>query len=126
MAAAWLTHRSGDAFDAAYAGIDATQVMDGDILEVMREVGMELSETPPQAMATLRSGEFDLMIVLRSRDEAPELALEHVSRVLSWPFGPLSDAEAVGRRERLAFARRMRDELRTRVSFLVNTRSLDV
>lgn len=41
--------------------------------------------------------------------------------VMRWSFPPLGDAEAQSGLERLITARRMRDELRTRVAVLVIT-----
>jgi protein-tyrosine-phosphatase len=119
MAAAWLTTIGRTEFDVQSAGTDPASAADPDDQQVMREVGVELSGEPPRAVAGLRGADYDVMIVLRPRDNEEALPLAGVPEVMNWSFGPLEDPQKLGREERLALARRMRDELRTRVGLFV-------
>jgi hypothetical protein len=89
----------------------------------MREVGIEVPVEPPRSVTGLRAQDYDLMIVLRPREEGNVPPLPGVPDVMYWSFSALGDPQNSEPDERLASARRMRDELRTRVGLLVNARS---
>jgi hypothetical protein len=69
---------------------------------------------------SLRGDDYDILIVLRPAGGPDTPPIDGVPAVLYWSFGPLDDPTTVSPDDRLAAARRMRDELRTRVGFFVN------
>jgi hypothetical protein len=81
--------------------------------------------SPPIArtgiVSELHGDDYDLVTVLRPRDEGIPL-LPGVPEVMSWSFAALGDPETVEPEGCLAAARRIRDELRTRVGSLVDPR----
>jgi protein-tyrosine-phosphatase len=95
--------------------------LDSDVRRVMNEVGIELSDDPPRSLADFRGEDFDMMVVLRPRGGQDVPPLSGVPNVIYWSFASLDDDKTTVREERLAVARRMRDELRTRVGLLVST-----
>src|SRR5262249_28421805 len=123
IAAAWLRSIAGDRFEAHSAGTDPSTELDPAASRVMREVGIELPPDPPRSVTGLRADQYDLMVVLRPREEGNVPPLPGVPEVMYWSFAKLGDLQESESEARLERARRMRDELRTRVGLLVSTRS---
>jgi protein-tyrosine-phosphatase len=122
MAAAWLAQLGGDAFEVRAAGTEVTSAIDTDVRHVMREVGIELADDPPPRANALQRADYDLMIVLRPREAGEVPALPPVPEVLYWSFSPIEESDQLSTEDRLTAVRRMRDELRTRVGFLVTAK----
>jgi arsenate reductase len=122
IAAAWLRSIGGQDFEAESAGFASAEALDPATIQVMREVGLDLADSRPRSVADLQIADFDVVVILRPRETSEaDSPLVGAREVLHWSFPPLADAQAQGEVERLMTARRMRDELRTRVALLVTT-----
>jgi arsenate reductase len=107
MAAAWLNKLAGtDVAKATSAGTQPAARVHPEVLEAMREVGIDLSEAKPQL---LTSGllEDATHLVTMGCEEACPVGPAHVRR-LDWPL-PDPKGQSIDQ------VRAIRDELRTRV-----------
>lgn len=90
---------------------------DGFVMEVLDEIGLDLSEDPPKAIRDLEDGNFDLIVTLSP--EAHQAALkfaEHLAaEVEYWPTVDPSLVEG-SREQRLEAYRRTRDEILQQIS----------
>jgi arsenate reductase len=121
MAAAWLRHLAGEQFEVESAGTQPAATPHPVTVAVMYEVGIDLSGVRPRSSANLHGADYDLVIVLATREAAEGPHLDGAREVAHWSF---DDPAAVhGPRQVEAF-RRVRDELRTRVSLFINATTL--
>jgi arsenate reductase len=117
MAAAWLRQVGGEHFDVESAGTQPAPVPHPVAVAVMYEVGIDLSAARPRSSTDLRGADYDLVIVLAPRDGAESPRLDGAREVAYWSF---DDPASIDGPQQVQVFRRVRDELRTRVSLFVN------
>jgi arsenate reductase len=116
MAEAWLNQRCGDYFVAQSAGLEPGTI-NPLVVEVMSEVGIDLSEKKTQAVFDVwKSGKmFAYVITVCADAEAKGCPIfPGVATRLGWPFPDPSQATGT-HEEKLAQVRRIRDDIRARV-----------
>jgi arsenate reductase len=114
MAEGRLRHLAGDRFDVASAGTEATRVHPLAI-QVMREVGIDLGSHHSKTLDTLLDHPWDYVItVCDSANEQCPLFPGPTTRI-HWSFDDPSQATG-DEDQRLATFRRVRDEIRTRLT----------
>jgi len=115
IAEALLKKFHGDKIYVDSAGLDVAEP-DGFVIEVMRELGIDLSAHEPKSLEEIDDLSFDLIIALSP--EAYSAALEFTSTIACdvefWPIPHPGDASG-GREAQLAAYRRLRDELFNRL-----------
>ena len=113
MAEAWLQSLGGEAFEAASAGTDPMPIRP-EVIEVMREVGLELTGHKSKSIAELNRQSFDVAVTVC--DEASEACpvFTRAGRTIHW-----SIQDPAGRRrgdpDGLKGFRDARDEIRGRI-----------
>jgi protein-tyrosine-phosphatase len=116
MAAALLKHLRGTRVHVRSAGIRDGASVDGFVVAVMGELGIDLKDHKPQILADLDDTNFDLVVTLspEAHHQALELTRHQAIAVEYWPIG---DPTAVdGPREaRLDAYREVRDGLLKRI-----------
>ena len=125
MAEAWLNYACGDRFEAQSAGLEPG-TMNPTVVEVMKEVGIDLSQKNTQAVFDVwKSGQvFRYVITVCSEGEAKGCPVfPGVTTRLHWPFPDPSKVTGTAE-EKLWQVRRIRDEIRLQVERWC--RSLDV
>ena len=116
MAEAWLNHTCPHDFEAHSAGLEPG-TLNPLVVEVMQEVGIDLSQKKTQAVFDVwKSGQmFQYVITVCSESEAEGCPIfPGVTTRLHWPFpdpSKLSGTDAEKRGE----ARKIRDAIRQRV-----------
>ena len=116
MAEAWLNNLCGDRFEAASAGLEPGTI-NRFVVEVMREVGIDLSQKKTQAVFDVwKSGKlFHYVIAVCAESEEKGCPIfPGVTTRLSWPFPDPSRVEGT-EQERLQQVRNIRDDIRTRI-----------
>ncbi|HVL69902.1 MAG TPA: arsenate reductase ArsC [Vicinamibacterales bacterium] len=110
MAAAWFNHLSGDPrHRAESAGTNPGERVHPEVLEVMREAGIDLSSARPQKLTGELARGADLLITMGCGDECPYVP---GLRIEDWP---LEDPKG----KPLERVREIRDEIRARVEELI-------
>ncbi|MBI5854829.1 MAG: arsenate reductase ArsC [Nitrospirae bacterium] len=113
MAEGWLRHLGKDRFEVASAGIHPVGLNPGAV-EVMREVGIEISGHRSKHVREFSNQRFDVVITVCDRAKESCPLFPGVGRVLHWNFD--DPASAVGTsEERLAVFRRVRDEIQKKI-----------
>jgi arsenate reductase (thioredoxin) len=116
MAEAWLNRIGGDAFAAESAGLEPGTI-NPLVVEVMKEVGIDLSEKKTQAVFDVwKSGKlFQYVVTVCSEGESKGCPIfPGVTTRLHWPF--LDPSQVTGsREERLQQVRKIRDDIRTKI-----------
>ena len=114
MAEALVNHYLADEWQADSAGTDPAGYVHPLAIEVMSELGIDLSAQTSKSVDQFRDAELDLVVTVC--DDAAEncpIWLGHGSRV---HMGFADPARATGtREERLVVFRRIRDELRAQL-----------
>lgn len=85
------------------------------VLEVMNEIGVDMSEDHPQNVEEISVGSFDLVICLtyEARNRVAELTRGEAVEVEFWPtIDPFAHGEEGTRDQRLHAYRELREELR--------------
>ncbi|HZV50411.1 MAG TPA: arsenate reductase ArsC [Candidatus Dormibacteraeota bacterium] len=113
MSQAFFEQLAGGRHQAASAGTTPAQRVHPEVVEAMREVGLDLSRRSPRPLTDELAGWADLVVTMGCGDRCPYLPGK---RYLDWE---LPDPQ--GRPP--AEVRRIRDQIRTRVEELV--RELD-
>ena len=110
MAAAFLNQLSGGKARAVSAGTNPGTRVHPEVVEAMKEVGIDLSAAVPQRLTTELASDADMLITMGCGDECP-----YVPGVMrnDWP---LEDPKG----RSLDDVRRIRDEIRGRVVELLN------
>jgi arsenate reductase (thioredoxin) len=117
MAEAWLNLIRGDRFAAESAGLEPGTI-NPLVVEVMREVGIDLSQKRTQAVFDVwKSGKlFHYVIAVCAESEEKGCPIfPGVTTRLSWPFPDPSRVEGT-HEERLEQIRTIRDSIRTKVA----------
>ena len=120
IAAAYLRQMSGEHFQVESAGLDPTQ-LNPLAVEVMAEEGLDISDQKPQSVFDLyRAGRlYDYVItVCESSKEGQCPIFPGITRRLHMPFDDPAGLTG-SHEEKLAGARRIRDEIKQAVSRLV-------
>ncbi len=110
MAAAFLNQLSGGKARAVSAGTNPGTRVHPEVVEAMKEVGIDLSAAVPQRLTTELASDADMLITMGCGDECPYVP--GVTRN-DWP---LEDPKG----RSLDDVRRIRDEIRRRVVELLN------
>jgi arsenate reductase (thioredoxin) len=121
MAEGLLRHTAGDRFEVASAGISPTQVRP-EAIEVMGEIGIDISQQRSKAVDDFVGREFDYVITVcdNANEQCP--VFPGTTNRIHWSF---DDPAAVEGDElaRLAVFRRVRDEILHRLQlFVANSR----
>jgi arsenate reductase len=119
MAEAWLNRIGGDAFAAESAGLEPGTI-NPLVVEVMKEVGIDLSEKKTQAVFDVwKSGKlFQYVVTVCSEGESKGCPIfPGVTTRLHWPFPDPSQVTG-SREERLQQVRKIRDDIRTKIEQL--------
>ncbi|MFE6664592.1 arsenate reductase ArsC [Streptomyces sp. NPDC057697] len=109
MAAAWLTHPAGDRVEVRSAGSDPGAAVDPAAVEVMAEVGIDISAEIPKILTADAVRASDVCITMGCGDTCPVFP---GGRYLDWK---LDDPAGRG----VAAVRPIRDEIRTLVEELI-------
>ncbi|MEX0787567.1 MAG: arsenate reductase ArsC [Anaerolineales bacterium] len=109
MAEGWLRSLGGAAFEAASAGTDPMPIRP-EVIEVMREVGLDLAGYKSKAIADMSGQSFDVAVTVC--DEASEACpvFTRAKRTLHW-----SIQDPAVRSRGLEGFREARDEIRGRI-----------
>lgn len=114
MAAAWFNHladpRAGRAISA---GTSPAERVHPEVLDVMKEVGLDLSSATPQKLTEDLARDADLLVTMGCGDECPYVP---GLRIEDWP---LEDPQG----KPIERVREIRDEIRARVEALLNATS---
>ena len=110
MAAAFLNQLSGGKARAVSAGTNPGTRVHPEVVEAMKEVGIDLSVAVPQRLTAELASDADMLITMGCGDECPYVP--GVTRN-DWP---LEDPKG----RSLDDVRRIRDEIRRRVVELLN------
>lgn len=114
MAEALTRHLYGKRFFVESAGLEPAD-RDPFVVEVMREIGIDMSGDQPLAVDAVDIGSFDLVICMTSESCAhvTELARAQAVEIEFWPtLDPFAAGEMGSREQRLVAYRRLRDDLR--------------
>jgi arsenate reductase len=110
MAAAWFNHLRADGdMQALSAGTAPAERVHPEVIQVMREVGIDLASASPRKLTDTLAQEADLLVTMGCGDECPYVP---GLRVEDWP---LEDPKG----QPLARVREIRDEIRVRVERLL-------
>lgn len=117
MAEGLLRYDGGDAFDVSSAGVEPSKVRP-QAIEVMREIGIDISNHRSKSVDEFTSREFDYVItVCDNANERCPLFPGKTERI-HWSFD--DPAAASGDEEaKLAVFRRVRDEIRQRLRLFI-------
>ena len=99
---------------AISAGTQPASNVHPEMIEVMREVGFDLSAARPQKLTAALAKDADLLITMGCGDECPHVPGLHCD---DWP---LQDPKGKG----IEAVRVIRDEIKRRVSNLIQTEKL--
>ena len=110
MAAAWFNHlRVGPGDHAVSAGTSPAERVHPEVVEVMREVGIDLSSARPQRLTAELASGADVLVTMGCGDRCPYVP---GLRIEDWP---LEDPKG----KPLARVREIRDDIRARVEVLL-------
>jgi arsenate reductase len=118
MAEGFLRHDAGDRFEVFSAGLNPSYVRPG-VIQVMREVGIDISHHRSKSVDEFRDEEMDYVITVcdHANQHCPTLPAK-VKRI-HWsvedPVAPAGDEAA-----QLAAFRRVRDDIRRRLQEFVD------
>lgn len=121
MAEGLLRHDAGDRFEVASAGVEPSHVRP-QAIEVMREVGIDISSHHSKSVDEFTGQEFDYVItVCDNANEQCPIFPGNTKRI-HWSFDDPAAAEGDDEKK-LAVFRRVRDEIRHRLRLFVDATS---
>ncbi len=109
MAAGWLRELAGDAVEVRSAGSEPRDAINPTAVEAMREVGIDITGSVPQLLATEDVRASDVVITMGCGDACP---IFPGKRYEDWE---LTDPAG----QPIEVVREVRDEIRTRIEKLV-------
>jgi arsenate reductase (thioredoxin) len=116
MAEGLLRHMSGDKFEVSSAGVAPTHVRP-EAIEVMREIGIDISGNRSKSVAEFAGWQFDYVITVCDNANQQCPMFPGKTKRIHWsiedPAAVEGDEEA-----KLTVFRRVRDELRSRLKTL--------
>ena len=118
MAEGLLRHDAGDQFEVASAGVAPTQVRP-EAIEVMREIGIDISGHHSKSVDEFTGHEFDYVITVcdNANEQCP--IFPGKTQRIHWSFE--DPAAVTGEAEkRMAVFRKVRDEVRERLKTLTS------
>lgn len=118
MAEGLLRHDAGDQFEVASAGVAPTQVRP-EAIEVMREIGIDISSHHSKSVDEFTGQEFDYVITVcdNANEQCP--IFPGKAQRIHWSFE--DPAAVTGEAEkRMAVFRKVRDEVRERLKTLTS------
>jgi arsenate reductase (thioredoxin) len=110
MAAGWLKKLAGDRIEIWSAGSDPTDHINPVAIEVMREVGIDISDQTPKILTTDSVSRADLVITMGCGETCPYFPGK---RYLDWEVG-----DPAG--QPVEFVRQVREDIKTRIESLVS------
>jgi len=113
MAEGLLRHDAGDRFEVASAGVEPSHVRPHAI-EVMREVGIDISNHRSKSVNEFTGEDFDYVITVCDNANERCPLFPGNTRRIHWSFDDPAEAEGE-EPEKLAVFRRVRDEIRDRL-----------
>lgn len=113
MAEGLLRHDGGDKFEAASAGVEPSHVRP-QAIEVMRELGIDISGHRSKSVAEFIGREFDYVITVCDNANERCPVFPGQTRHIHWGLDDPAAAEG-DEAARLAVFRLVRDEIRTRL-----------
>ena len=113
MAEGLLRHDAGDRFEVASAGVEPSHVRPHAI-EVMREVGIDISNHRSKSVNEFTGEDFDYVITVCDNANERCPLFPGNTRRIHWSFDDPAGAEGE-EPEKLAVFRRVRDEIRDRL-----------
>lgn len=118
MAEGLLREMAGDRFEVESAGVDPSRVRP-EAVEVMREVGVDISAHRSKSVDDFAGQEFDYVITVcdNAREHCP--VFPGKTKRIHWSFDDPAKAAGDGA-ARLAVFRRVRDEIEKRLREFVN------
>ena len=111
MAAAFLTHLTGDQIEVRSAGSAPADSINPSVVEALKEVGIDISNETPKILTTSAVEQSDVVITMGCGDACPFFPGK---RYLDWA---LSDPAGQG----VAAVRPIRDQIRKLVEELIPT-----
>lgn len=105
--------------EAYSAGLSATMV-NPYAIQVMREIGVDISGQRSKSLEVYKNQEFDFVITLCSEAEESCPVMPGKAKRLHWPFPDPARVRG-GEEEILDSFRRVRDELKVRIQNFLNT-----
>lgn len=116
MAEGFLRHHGGEDFEVYSAGISPSEEIHPQAVEVMEEVGVDISDQYPKGLTTYmgKMGFNYLMIVCARAEQDCPKTFPGVGTRFVWAFDDPRD-EAIPEVERLEKFREIRDEIENRV-----------
>jgi arsenate reductase len=119
MAEGWARHLKADRFDAYSAGIEK-HGLNPRAVQVMAEVGVDITSQKSQRLEDLPTQEFDLVVTVYGHADQNCPVFPGEARVVHIPFDdpPKLARDAKGEEEALDCFRRVRDEIRAMVETL--------
>jgi arsenate reductase (thioredoxin) len=123
MAEGFLRHCSGDRFEVWSAGTKPKGLSPVTV-EVMREVGIDVSEHRSKSVAEFDSEDFDYFITVCDVARAACPRFDRSKRQLHWSITDPAELEASGLVSIEAF-RAARDQLRSRIEDFIRRESLE-
>ncbi|MBU1042641.1 MAG: arsenate reductase ArsC [Proteobacteria bacterium] len=117
MAEEFLRQFAGDSFEVESAGLEPAAAVNPLVVEVMAEVGLDLSQKKPQSVFDLfRAGRiYDFLITVCDSTTAERCPIfPGMTQRWHWPFPDPAKASGT-REEQLAEVRRIRELIRERV-----------
>jgi arsenate reductase len=114
MAAAWTRHLGGDRLEVVSGGTEPGPHVNVVVVEAMREVGVDLAGIKPQLLTPELARGADLLVTMGCGESCP---LIPGARRIDWPV-------ADTRGQAIDFVRRIRDEIKTRVTDLLRSEGI--
>lgn len=120
MAEGLLRHDGGDRFTVHSAGVEASFVRP-QAIEVMREIGIDISGQRSKSVEEFLGQEFDYVITVCDNANERCPVFPGKTQRIHWSFDDPATS-AGDESERIAFFRRVRDEIREKLrGFIVDT-----
>jgi arsenate reductase len=119
MAEGLLRHDAGVRFEVASAGVAPTQLRP-EAIEAMREIGIDISGQRSKSIDVFAGQEFDYVITVcdNANEQCPIFSGQ--TQRIHWSFEDPA-AEQSDAQKRMAVFRKVRDELRERLSLQFQT-----
>ena len=118
MAEGWLRHLGGDRFEALSAGAKPAGYVHPLAIEVMAEVGVDISQHRSKSIDQFDGQSLDLLVTVcgNARESCPMYA--GAKQQVHWGFDDPAHANGT-KPEQLAVFRRVRDEIRRRIELFL-------
>ena len=113
IAEAYLRYFHGDDFETESAGFEPSEEVNPLVVQVMKEVGLDLSQKKPQSVFELfkRGNLYEHVITVCQESEGACPVFPGITKRWSWPFPDPAAAEGT-EAEKLETVRNIRDAIR--------------